>query len=456
MQTNAILVADLGYGDAGKGSLVDYLARETGAHTVVRYNGGAQAAHNVVTPDGRHHTFAQFGSGSFLPGVRTYLSRFMVLNPLAMLAEERALASLGVPAAFESTAHHPRAQVTTPFQIATNRIKELARGDARHGSCGLGVGETMADWLEHGEEVLFAGDLKDRRSLLRKLSLLRDAKLAQLEELSRTHGEMPAIRSELEPFHDSDFLPAAAEVYTRFAAQVALVDERYLTELCAAPGTLLFEGAQGVLLDEWRGFFPFNTWSTTTFQNAETLLAEGGFEANSIRLGATRAYATRHGPGPFMSESRALTSLLPDRHNGLNPWQRAFRVGHLDLLALRYALKATGPIDGLAVTNLDRLPAAEAWYTCERYRYLGNASDVQEYFELSDGWVTGIRLSPDPTDLERQKDLTDLLFEVQPVCTPWVGTPGAFAEYIADSLNAPLALTSSGPTAREKFRLIDF
>src|SRR5512146_3203468 len=112
----AILVADLGYGDAGKGSIVDYLTRLTNAHTVVRYNGGAQAAHNVITPDGRHHTFSQFGSGTFVPGTRPHLSRFMMVHPLAMLAEERHLRALGIPDAFRRVSVDREALVTTPFQ----------------------------------------------------------------------------------------------------------------------------------------------------------------------------------------------------------------------------------------------------------------------------------------------------------------------------------------------------
>ena len=147
MEQKAILITDLGFGDAGKGGLVDHLTRVTGAHTVVRYNGGAQAGHNVITPDGRHHTFAQFGSGSLVPGTRTYVSRFMLLDPLAMLAEERALQGLGVRDALARTAIDRRALITTPFHVAANRIKEVARGDARHGSCGMGIGETMADQI---------------------------------------------------------------------------------------------------------------------------------------------------------------------------------------------------------------------------------------------------------------------------------------------------------------------
>src|SRR5512147_2617059 len=96
IQRQVILVADLGYGDAGKGSIVDYLTRQRPAHTVIRYNGGAQAAHNVIDPGGAHHTFAQFGSGTLVPGVRTYLSRFMLVDPLNLMHEERHLQTLGI------------------------------------------------------------------------------------------------------------------------------------------------------------------------------------------------------------------------------------------------------------------------------------------------------------------------------------------------------------------------
>ena len=99
-----VIVVDLGYGDAGKGSVVDWLCARPGRgsvsatrpRTVVRFNGGAQAAHNVITSDGRHHAFAQFGSGTFTPGVRTHLSRFVLVDPLALAAEAAHLASVGV------------------------------------------------------------------------------------------------------------------------------------------------------------------------------------------------------------------------------------------------------------------------------------------------------------------------------------------------------------------------
>ncbi len=100
---HAFIVIGLAYGDCGKGTIVDYLTRRHAAHTIIRFNGGAQAAHNVITPDDRHHTFAQFGSGLFVPGVRVYLSRFMLVEPYALFNEEAHLRGLGVYDAFPHT-----------------------------------------------------------------------------------------------------------------------------------------------------------------------------------------------------------------------------------------------------------------------------------------------------------------------------------------------------------------
>src|SRR5215207_2982677 len=221
--STAILIADLGFGDAGKGSIVDYLTRSTGAHTVIRYNGGAQAAHNVMTPGGRHHTFAQFGSGTFVPGTRTHLSRYMTVHPLAMLAEERHLRSLGISDAFRRVTIDGEALVTTPFQQSANRLKEIARGDGRHGSCGMGVGETMSDWLTHGPRVLFAADLRSRAVTLKKLTFLREAKIAQLEELLKTLPDNESARDELKVFYDPNMIETTADIYKYFSGLVSIV-----------------------------------------------------------------------------------------------------------------------------------------------------------------------------------------------------------------------------------------
>src|SRR3954449_8277814 len=124
----AILVVDLAYGDCGKGTVVDFLTRHTNAHTVVRFNGGPQAAHNVVTPGGRHHTFSQFGAGTLVPVVRTLLSRFVLIEPYALRNEAAHLAKVGAADALSRLWVDRRCPVIAPPHQAANRLRELARG----------------------------------------------------------------------------------------------------------------------------------------------------------------------------------------------------------------------------------------------------------------------------------------------------------------------------------------
>ena len=449
-ENQAILIADLGYGDAGKGSMVDYLTRATGAHTVVRYNGGAQAAHNVITPDGRHHTFAQFGSGTFVPGTRTHLSRFMMLHPLAILTEERHLQSLGISDAFARLSIDRDALVTTPFQQAANRIKELARGDSRHGSCGMGVGETMSDWLTCGSDVPIAGDLSERDGTVKKLRRMCEIKLSQLEPVLEAASGNKNIAEELKAFHDPHFIDATADIYQHFARQVRIVEADYLGSLLNQPGTTIFEGAQGVLLDEWYGFYPYNTWSTLTFKNADNLLSENDFTGESLRLGLIRGYATRHGAGPFVTEDTCLSAQIPDTHNGDNPWQREFRVGFLDFVALRYALNVTGRIDGLVVTNLDRMDAIEEWQYCNRYKAMEDPSLTEDFFQTDEQGISDIKIPADPTNLGRQEALTNLLFKMRPIYDTGPKDEAAYLDLISQALGVPVFYTSHGPTALDK------
>ncbi|HEX9387884.1 MAG TPA: adenylosuccinate synthetase [Anaerolineales bacterium] len=455
-KNTAILIADLGYGDAGKGSIVDYLTRTTGAHTVVRYNGGAQAAHNVIAPDGRHHTFAQFGSGTFVPGTRTHLSRFMMVHPLAMLAEERHLRSLGISDAFNRVSIDREALVTTPFQQSANRLKEIARGDGRHGSCGMGVGETMSDWLTYGSQVLFAGDLSDRPTTFKKLNFLRDAKIAQLEMLMKNLSDIDPASDDLNVLYDPGIVETTADIYKYFSELISIVEPSYLREILNEPGTTIFEGAQGVLLDEWYGFYPYNSWSTLTFKNADSLLRENDFAGETIKLGLVRAYATRHGAGPFVTEDEALTAQVQDYHNQNNDWQRGFRVGYLDFVAVRYALAVTGKIDGLVITNLDRMDAIPAWRMCELYKYVGDQVNAAEYFDLQDSSIRDIKVPSDPTNLIKQEELTKLLLDMRPIYMNCQKNKNAYIEFISRKLNIPVAIISAGPTALEKDSFFSF
>lgn len=412
-----VIVTDLGYGDSGKGGVVGWLCTPGGGalhrhrevHAVVRFNGGAQAAHNVVTADGRHHTFAQFGSGSFTPGVRTHLSRFMLVDPLALAAEAAHLACVGVGDALDRLTVDRDALLTTPYHRAANRARELARGQDRHGSCGMGIGETARYALEYPADAPRVADCAAPRTLARKLAALRDR-----------------LADELGPL-DAPGIADVGDAYWAFAARVALVDGGYLRRMLRT-GPVVFEGAQGVLLDEWRGFHPYTTWSSTTFDNAETLLAEAGETA--LRLGVVRTYLTRHGPGPLVTEDPTLE--LPEPHNRHGAWQGAFRVGHLDAVALRYAIEVTGGVDAVALTHLDTA-ARHPLRVCRSYRIDGQRLT---------------RITPSPArDLRWQERLTGLLLRARPVHEE---SGGDWPGVVEEVLGAPVVLRSYGPTAGDK------
>ncbi|HEU5231197.1 MAG TPA: adenylosuccinate synthetase [Ktedonobacteraceae bacterium] len=458
-QKQAILIADLGFGDAGKGTITDFLTRRLAAHTVVRYNGGPQAAHNVVTPDGRHHTFSQFGSGMFLPWTSTLLSRFMLINPLNMLKEERHLNMLSVTNVFERTLIDRRALVITPFHKAINRLRELARADGRHGSCGEGIGECMADSLAHDDAQIFAGDLQDRSLITNKLRCLCERKRSELDELCPYLPDTEAVKQELAVFAGTDVITDCTDVYRYFSEHVTFVDDAQIYQLLAQPGTVLFEGAQGVLLDENYGFAPYTTWSTTTFANAETILHEHDYTGDIIKLGVVRSYATRHGVGPFPSEDPSLTAALPDRHNHWNDWQRSFRVGYFDLVATRYARDVIGHLDYLALTHLDRLSAMPYPQICTAYHYQGSPDDLPAYFEHMADRLGSI-IVRSPADLTHQEQLTNRLWSCQPLYQPFDRSLSskfhlAYLKLLETELGVPMAIASYGPAATDKVCLRD-
>ncbi|MFE3457324.1 adenylosuccinate synthetase [Nocardiopsis aegyptia] len=429
------IVVDLGFGDAGKGVTVDLLCARRRYGAVVRANGGAQAAHNVVTPDGRHHTFAQFGAGTLAPGgpVPTHLSRFAVVDPFALAAEARHLSALGVPDPFALVTVDRRALISTPWHQAANRARELARGADRHGSCGMGVGETMAYALAHPEDAPTAGDCAHPARLRRKLRRLAEH-LAEATGTGNTGAwQENAGQAGAE---EAPNLEECVAAYAAFAQRVRLVDEDHLAHLLTA-APVVFEGAQGVLLDEWHGFHPYTTWSTTTTANPLALLAEAGRPGQARRIGVVRTYTTRHGAGPLVTEDPVLGAVLPERHNGNHPWQGPFRVGHLDLVAHRYALAATGGVDSLVVTHADApvrvrsvTGAGPQWCTA----YTGAAG-------------TPLAIAPRAVpDLARQERVTAALMAARPVLEAVPGEPVAA---IGDALGLPVEAVFSGPTRED-------
>ncbi len=456
MSRTAHIVIDLGFGDSGKGTIVDYLARSAHLPLIVRFNGGAQAAHNVVTPDGRHHTFAQFGSGMFVPGTSTYLSRFVVIDPPALIAEARHLVALGITDALRRIVIDQDALVATQYHAAANRIREALRGSTPHGSCGRGVGETMADMIAFPHQAVRARDLRDPPTLHRKLSFFRNLKrdefapeIGRLSEDTGLQDDLWLLLNEQSP----DICTARLVESVR---QITISDQSYLA-LQARTRDLIFEGAQGVLLDEWHGFHPYTTWSTTTSHNAKTLLSEIGFASTTETIGVLRTYTTRHGRGPFPTEDHVLTTLMPDRHNGTGRWQGDFRVGHLDLVLARYALSVAGGVDSIALTHMDKIGPESALRVCADYELsLDSLTARERTMILSSASEHGPRITIQSlrpkhllTDLTYQEALTSILSKSRPQLRA-IGPSSELAEMVGRELGKSVTITSYGPSALEK------
>lgn len=189
--TKVYAVQGLAYGDEGKGTTVDFLCRKHNAKLVVRFSSGPQAAHHVVLPDGRWHCFSQFGAGSFVPHVRTLLSKYMIFQPFSFAREAERLAvklphepldhifidQVSQPPPNPPDSHLQQSiLIVTPLHRMLNRISEISRGTKRQGTCGVGVGCTATEY-RHTESGVSLGvcqwnDILTRRA---KLCLSSDA-----------------------------------------------------------------------------------------------------------------------------------------------------------------------------------------------------------------------------------------------------------------------------------------
>ncbi|MFO1424222.1 MAG: adenylosuccinate synthetase [Candidatus Competibacteraceae bacterium] len=353
-QKTAQAVIGTQFGDEGKGRVTDYYAAEVGGDgIVIRFNGGAQAGHTVVTPDGLRHVFSHVGSGAFA-GAATFLSRFFVSNPILFLKEMAILAAKGMEPAIYVDSQSP---VTTPYDMMINQIVERERGGDRHGSCGVGFGETIERNLTPAYALTVA-DLADLSALAAKLDVIRrDYAPVRLARL----GFANAFARNADLFLSDAILERYAEDARRFVEAITVADARTATR----GRHLLFEGAQGLLLDQDRGFFPHVTRSNTGLRNVLALAGELDLERLEVTY-ATRVYLTRHGAGPLPRE-------LPEKpHPGVvdatnvpNAYQGTLRFGWLDLDVLRRAiaedLTDAGQLPGLsiktrlAITCLDQV-----------------------------------------------------------------------------------------------------
>jgi len=337
MRTQCII--GLGYGDEGKGATTATLVSKAERALVIRFSGGHQAGHTVIAPDGRRHVFSNFGAGT-LAGAPTYWSRYCTFHPVGYANERAALLELGVDPLLYVDGLCP---VTTPYDLLYNRQRET---EVRHGSCGLGFGATVA--RHEGPHKLHVMDLYDDFVLEQKLRSVK-------AHYSGMGAEFDAggLGKALDDFQRAVDIVRGS---VRCTCGPALFDG--IEKLHDAA---IFEGSQGLLLDQEFGYFPNVTRAYTSSRNALALCREYGLPLPEIHY-VTRCYQTRHGNGPLTNEDREPPQLrpTPEETNVYNPWQGEQRRSLLDVDQLRYALDCDahysyGCEHRLVVTCLDQL-----------------------------------------------------------------------------------------------------
>ncbi len=426
--SRAIITVDLGHGDSGKGTVVDTLTRVFNSGLNVRFNGGSQCGHNVVDNSGTHHEFAQFASGTFA-AAKTLLSKYVLVNPLDMMLEAESLKRIfGFNPILQHMFVDERALVTTPYHSALNRIREMAR-TKRNGSCGRGIRETVVYAEQNPNSAIRIKDLTNYEELHSKLAVMNVKMYYEVMELA------PRPTSDMIPLFDlfKQDVSALARRLQLAATQFNIISPERVADMINSEYNVIFEAAQGILLDQHHGFRPHITKSTCTNENAFKILDEVGFDGERFTLGIARTYMTKHGPGPFPTEDAQMTASLKDSHNFYNQWQRDFRVGFLDIVALKYAIECTNGIDGLAITHKDISDQAETWKVGIQYQ----CPDLSTYhLKKTDG------------SRERQEALTREMKQVR--CNYAYTTGKQVPSFMESALGAPLILTSEGKMAKNK------
>lgn len=333
----AHIIVDLGFGDNGKGMTTDFLCSQYLDSVVVRFNGGHQATHTVIR-GGVKHSFSSFGSGSLL-GRPSYFSEHCCFYPPSIEGEYKDLLSKGISPRLTI---HPLAKVTTPYDIAYNRLQESR---LKHGSTGVGIGATFK--RNEGQYKLHAVDLTYIDLLEQKLDGIQNYYESILKGCTSDEIEYYyAIVTEETMF----FYKSLEDKHFRIQGYEYL---QYFQKI-------VFEGAQGVMLDMDFGVFPNVTYSNCTSKNALEICKL--LEINDVNIHyVTRCYQTRHGNGWISNENSVELINTQEEINVTGNWQGIFRVAEVDTKLLNYAIQCDNVYSfkckkHLHVTCLDQRP----------------------------------------------------------------------------------------------------
>jgi adenylosuccinate synthase len=413
-----VVVVGAQWGDEGKGKIVDWLSER--ADVVVRFQGGHNAGHTLVIGN-VEYKLSLLPSGVVRPDKLSIIGNGVVVDPWALLAEIETMRGKGLDISPRNLRLADNAALILPSHGALDRAREERRGDQKIGTTGRGIGPAYEDKV--GRRAVRVCDLADPAALedrVDDLLLTHNALLRGLDAPEVDRGELLARLREIGP----KIQPYAAPVW------------RLLDEARRAGRRILFEGAQGAMLDVDHGTYPYVTSSNTVAGQA----AAGSAIAPSaigFVLGITKAYTTRVGAGPFPTElTDSIGQSLGERGREFGTVTgRPRRCGWFDAVAVRQAVKAGG-IDGIALTKLDVLDGFDEVKFCTAYRCGGETYDyvpagmtaqasLEPVYETAEGWRESTRGA-----------------------RSWADLPATAIKYIVrleELIGAPVALLSTSP-----------
>ncbi len=420
--TNVVVVGTQ-WGDEGKGKIVDWLSSR--ADRVVRFQGGHNAGHTLVI-DGKSYALSLLPSGIVRDNTISYIGNGVVVDPWALMKEIDRVTQAGLVVNPEKLRLASNATLILPVHVTLDQ-----RRNKHIGTTGRGIGPAYEDKI--ARRSIRVGDLRQPEQLKERLTMLLE------------HHNALAVGMGYEPFSYDDLLAEIMAVGPKLEPYIDRVWQRLDADRKAGR-RILFEGAQGIMLDVDHGTFPFVTSSNTVAPQAGTGSGMGDM-SRTYALGITKAYTTRVGNGPFPTE------LFDDVGKGLGERGREFgtvtgrqrRCGWFDAVMVRQALKIGG-INGIALTKLDVLDGMDVIKVCVGYELDGKRID---YFPSATAEQE--RVQPIYEELPGWKDST---FGAR----TWAELPAEAVKYvrhIEELIECPVALLSTSPEREDTILVTD-
>ena len=369
------------WGDEGKGKIVDWLSEQ--ADVVIRFQGGHNAGHTLVI-DGVTYKLRLLPSGIVRKNKISIIGNGVVVDPWALLDEIKEIGEKGVDVNSENFMISEAANLILPFHREMDEIREDAAGKSKIGTTRRGIGPAYEDKV--GRRSIRVMDLRSEKNLNQRLETV----LLHHNAIRKGLGKKIFEKNQLK----EDLLKIAPDIL-KFSAPVWLKIDQFKKQ----KKKILFEGAQGILLDVDHGTYPFVTSSNTVASSAATGTGCGPNSINYV-LGITKAYTTRVGEGPFPTELVDETGeLLGTRGKEFGTvTSRKRRCGWFDGVLVRQTIKVSG-IDGIALTKLDVLDELDEIKMCVEYDLNGKKIDylpaavedqlkIKPIYKTFDGWKT--------------------------------------------------------------------